>query len=156
MGRRNLVVLQSLSWVWLFVTPWTVALEAPLSSTVSRSLLQFISVESVMLSSHLILCCPLLFWPSIIPSIRIFSNESVLCIRWPKYWHFSFNTSNEYSGFISFRNDWFDLLEAYIKALDMQSLAKWFFYWTSVYSVTKWKSQTRLDFFLISEDLLCK
>ena len=86
--------------------------QAPLSSTVSRSLFKFMSTEWVMPSNHLILCHPLLLPPSIFPSIRVFSNESLLPIRWPKYWHFSFSISpsNEYSGLISFRIDWFDLL----------------------------------------------
>ena len=81
------------------------------SFTISRSLLKFISIELVMLSNHLILCCPLLLSPSVFPSIRVFSNESVLCIRWPKYWSFSFSISpsNEYSGLISLKIDWFDL-----------------------------------------------
>ena len=106
------VVVRSLSCVCLFVTPWTAAHQAPLSSTISQSLLKFISVESVMLSHHLILCKPLLLLPSIFPSIRVFSNESVLRIRWPKYWSFSFSISpsSEYSGLISFRMDWLDLL----------------------------------------------
>ena len=90
-------------------TPWTVACQASLSFTVSRSLLKLMSIESVMLSSHLILCFPLLL-PSVFPSIRVFYNESALCIRWPKYWSFSISPSNEYSGFIFFRIDWFDLL----------------------------------------------
>ena len=93
-------------------TPWTAAHQASLSFTVSRSLLKLMSIESVMPSNHLILCYPLLLLPSVFPSIRVFSNESVLCLRWPKYWSFSFNISpsNEYSGLISFRMDWFDLL----------------------------------------------
>ena len=93
------------------VTLWTAALQASLSITNSRNLLKLLPVESVMPSNHLILCRHLLFPPSIIPSIRVFSNESVLCIRWPKYWSFSFsiNPSNEYSGLISFRMDWLDL-----------------------------------------------
>ena len=93
-------------------TPWTVACQASLSITNSKSLLKLLSVESVMPSNHLILCCPLLLLPSVFPSIRVFSNESVLCIRCPKYWSFSFNISlsNEYSGWISFRMDWLDLL----------------------------------------------
>ena len=101
-----------LSRVRLFTTPWTAACQASLSITNSWSLLRLMSIEWVMPSSHLILCCPLLFLPSIFPSIRIFSNKSVLCIRWPKYWSFSFNISpsNEYSGLISFRMDWLDLL----------------------------------------------
>ena len=94
-------------------TPWTAACQAPLSSTVSQSLLRFTSIELVMLSNHLILCHPLLLLLSIFPSIRVLSNESVLCITWPKYWHFSFSNSrsNEYSGLISFRIDKFELLE---------------------------------------------
>ena len=92
------------------MTPWTAAHQAPLSFTTSWSLLKFMSSESVMLSNHLILCYPLLLLPSIFPSIRLFSNESALHIRWPKYWSFSISTSNEYSGLISFRIVWFDLL----------------------------------------------
>ena len=92
------------------MTPWTAAHQAPLSFTTSWSLLKFMSSESVMLSNHLILCYPLLLLPSIFPSIRLFSNESALHIRWPKYWSFSISPSNEYSGLISFRIDWFDLL----------------------------------------------
>ena len=104
--------VQSLSRVWLFVTPWTAAGQASLSITNSRSLLKLMSIELVMPSNHLILCCSLLLPPSIFPSTRVFSNESALHIRWPKYWNFSFNISpyNEYSGLISFRMDWLDLL----------------------------------------------
>ena len=96
----------------LFVTPWTAARQASLSITNSWSLLKFMFIESVMPSNHLILCHPLLVSPSIFPNIRVFSNESALCIRWPKYWSFSFNISpsNEHSGLISFRMDWLDLL----------------------------------------------
>ena len=95
--------------------PWTAARQAPLSATNSWSLLKFMSIESVMLSNHLSLCCPLLLVPSIFPNIRVFSNELALLIRWPKYWSFSFSISpsNEYSGLISFRIDWFDLWGAY-------------------------------------------
>ena len=107
--RHNIVIVQSLSCVWLFATLWTIARQAPLSSTVSRSLLKFMSTKLVMLSNHLILCC-LLLSPSIFPRIRVFSNESSLCIRWSKYWSFSISLSIEYSGLISFRIDWFDLL----------------------------------------------
>ena len=94
------------------LTPWTAARQASLTITNSRSLLKLMSIESVMPSKHLILCCPLLLPPSVIPSIRVFSSESVLRIRWPKYWSFTFNISpsNEYSGLISFRMDWLDLL----------------------------------------------
>ena len=100
----------SLSHSQLFVTPRTAACQASLSFTVSRSLLKFMPIELMMLSNHLILCRPLLLLPSIFPSIRIFSNESVLCIRWPKYWSFSISPSDEYSGLISFGIDWFDFL----------------------------------------------
>ena len=106
-----IVVVQLLNHVWLFLTPWTAAYQASLSFTISQSLLRRMSTESVMPSSHLIPCCPLLLLPSIFPSIRVFPKELVLCIRWPKYWNFSFSISpsNEYSGLISFRIDWFDL-----------------------------------------------
>ena len=106
------LVIQLLSCIWLFVTSWTAACQASLSLTVSQSFLWLMSIESVMPSNHLIFCCPLLLLPSIFPRIGIFSNESALCIRWPKYWSFSFsiNPSNEYSGLISFRINWFDLL----------------------------------------------
>ena len=96
---KILAVVQSLSPVQLFVTPWTAGRQPSLSFTISRSLLKFISIESAMPSSHLILCCPLLFLPSVFLSIRVFSNELALCIRWPQYWSFSFSISpsNEYS-----------------------------------------------------------
>ena len=100
-----------LSRVRLFATPWTAARQASLCITNSRSLLKLMSIESVMSSNHLILCHPRLFLPSIFPSIRVFSNESALCIRWPKHWSFSFSISpsNECSRLISFRMDWLDL-----------------------------------------------
>ena len=105
--------VQLLSRVWLFVTPWTAAHQASLSITNSQSLLKLMSIESVMPSNLFTLCHPLLLLPSIFPSIRVFSNKSVLCIQWPNYWSFSFSISpsNEYSGLISFRIDWLDLLE---------------------------------------------
>ena len=104
--------VQSLSRVQLFVTPCTAAYQASLCITNSWGLLKLMSIESVMPSSHLILCCPLLLLPSIFRSLRVFPRESVLHIRWPKYWSFSFSISpsNEYSGLISFRMDWLDLL----------------------------------------------
>ena len=129
-------VVQSLSLIRLFVTPWTAARQAFLSYTISQSLLKLMSFESVMPSNHLILCCPLLLLPSIFSSIGVFSNESTLHNRWTKYWSFSISTSNEYSGLISFRIDWFDLLvcifltELYVYdqgrliALSFQSLSK--------------------------------
>ena len=106
------VQFSSLSHVRLFATPWTATCQASLSITNSQSLLKLMSIQSVMPSKHLILCRPRLLPPSIFPSIRVFSNESVLHIRWPKYWSFSFSTSpsNEHSGLISFRLDWLDLL----------------------------------------------
>ena len=104
--------VQLLSRVQLFATPWAAAHQASLSITNSRSLLKLMSITSVMPSNHLILCYPLLLQPSISSSIRVFSSESVLRIRWPKYWSFSFSIhpSKEYSGLISFRMDWLDLL----------------------------------------------
>ena len=105
----NVSVQFSLSRVRLFVTPCTAACQTSLSITNSQSLLKLMSIKSVMPSNHLILCHPLLM-PSVFPSIRVFSNESVLCIRWPKYCNFSISPSNEYSGLISFRIDWFYLL----------------------------------------------
>ena len=105
-----IVVVQSITHVRLFLTPGTAAHQVSLSFTISQSLLRFMSIESVMPSNHLILCCPLLLLPSIFPSIRVFSNESVLCIKWPKYWSYNLSSSNEYSGLISFRIDWLDLL----------------------------------------------
>ena len=100
--------VQSLSHVWLFMTPWTAVCQASLSITKSRSLLKLTSIESVMPSSHLICCRPLFLLPSIFPSIRVFSNELALHIRWPKYWSFCFSISpfSEYSGLISVRMDW--------------------------------------------------
>ena len=104
--------VQSLSRIQLFATPWTEAHQASLSITSSRSLLKLMSIESVMPSNHLFLCCTLLLLPSIFPSIRVFSSELALRMRWPKYWSFSFtiSPSNEYSGLISFRMDWLALL----------------------------------------------
>ena len=105
-----MVVVQSLICVQLFTTLWTAALQASLSFTISQSLLRLMSIELVMPSNHLILSHPLLFLPSIFPSIGAFSSESPLHIRWPKYWNFNINPSNEYSRLISFRTDWFNLL----------------------------------------------
>ena len=111
-GLRYISSVQSLSCVRLFATPWTAPCEASLSITNSQSLPKLMSIESVMLCNRLILCRPLLLLPSIFPSIRVFSNESALCIRGPKYWSFSFSISpsNEHPGLISFRMDWLDLL----------------------------------------------
>ena len=109
---NQLSSVQSLSRVRFFATPWTAACQASLSFTNTWSLLKLMSIELVMPSNHLIFCHPLILLPSIFPSIRVFSNESVFHIRWPKYWSFSFSISpsNEYSGLTSFRTDWLDLL----------------------------------------------
>ena len=101
---------QSLSRIQLFATPWIAAHQASLSITNSRSSLRLTSIELVMPSSHLILCHPLLLLPPVPPSIRVFSNESTLCMRWPKYWSFNISPSNEHPGLITFRMDWLDLL----------------------------------------------
>ena len=127
--------VQSLSRVRLFVITWTAARRASLSITSSQSLLKLMSIESVMPSNHLILCHPLLFPPSIFPSIRVFSNESVLHIRWPKYRSFSFSISpsSEYSGLISFRMDWLDLLavQGTLKCLLQHHSSKASIFWCS-------------------------
>ena len=124
--------VQSPSRVRLFVTPWITARQASLSITNSQSLPRLMSIKSVMSSSHLIFCCPLLLLPPIPPSIRVFSNESVLCMRWPKYWSFSFSISpsNEHPGLISFRMDWLDLLavQGILKALLQYILEPYLFY----------------------------
>ena len=111
-SNENISLVQWLSCVQLFATPWTAASQASLSITNPQSLLKLMSIELVMPSNHLILCHPLLLLPSVIPSIRVFSNDSALHIRWPKYWHFSFSISpsNEHPGLISFRMDWLHLL----------------------------------------------
>ena len=129
--------VQSLSCVQLFVTPWTAARQASQSINNSQSLLKLMPIESVMPSNHLILCCPLLLLPSIFPSIRVFSNESVLLIRWPKYWSFSLSISpsNEYSGLISFRMDWLDLLtvQGTLKSLLQHHSSKPSIFWCSAF-----------------------
>ena len=103
-------LVQSLSHVQLFVTPWTVARQAFLSFTISQGLLRLMSIESMMPSTHLILCCPLILLPSVLPSIRVFSSKLALHIIWPKYSSFNISFSSEYSGLISFWSDWFNLL----------------------------------------------
>ena len=122
-----MVVVQSLSHIWFFVTPWTAAHRASLSFTISWSFLKLMPIELLMPSKHLMFYCPLLLLPSVFPSIRVFSNESAFHIRWPKFWSFSFSISpcNEYSGLISFRTDWFDPLavQGTLKSLLQQN--KW-------------------------------
>ena len=131
--------VHSLSRVWLFATPWTAACQASLSITNSWSLLKLMSIESVMPSNHLILCCPLL--PSIFPRIKVFSNESVLWIRWPKYWSFSFSISpsSEYSGLISFRMDWLDHLavQGTLKSLLQHHSSKASILWRSAFFIVQ-------------------
>ena len=133
-------VVQSLSCVWLFATPWTATLQASLSFTVSQSLLKLMSIESVMPPKHLILCHPLL-QPSIFPSISVFSNESALCIKWPKYWSFSFSISpsNEYSGLVSFRIDWLVLLpvQGTLKSLLQHHSSKASIHWHSAFFIVQ-------------------
>jgi len=132
---------QLLSCVWLFMTPWTAAHQASLSITNSWSSLKLLSIESVMPSNHLILCRPLLLLPPIPPSIRVFSNESVLHIRWPKYCSFSFNISpyNEYPGLISFRMDWSDLLavQGTLKSLLQHHSSKVSLLWCSAFFIVQ-------------------
>ena len=129
--------VQSLSCVWLFATPWTTTHQASLSITNSQSPSKPMSIVSVMPSNHLILCHALLLLPSVFPSIRVFSNESALCIRWPKYWSFSFNItpSNEYSGLIFFRMDWLDLLavQGTLKSLLQNHSSKASILWRSAF-----------------------
>ena len=130
-------LVQSLSHVRLFSTPWTAARQAFLSITNSRSLLKLMSIQAVMPSNHLILCHPLFLLPSVFPSIRVFSKESVLHIKWPKYWSFSFNisSSSEFSGLISFRMDWLDLLavQGTLKSLLQHHSSKASILWHSAY-----------------------
>ena len=129
------IVVQSLSYIQLFVTPWTAAHQASLSSSISWSLLKFISIESVILFNHLILCHPLLLWHSIFPSIKVFSSELALHIRWLKYYGFSISPSNGYSGLISFRIDWFDLLvvQGTLKSLLQHHSSKASILWHSAF-----------------------
>ena len=133
--------VQSFSHVRLLEMPWTAAWQASLSITNTWSSPKLVSIMSLMPSNHLILCHPLLLQPSIFPSIRVFSNESVLCIRWPKYWSFRFNItpSNEYSGLISFRMDWLDLLavQGTFKSLLQHHSSKASVLWYSVFFIVQ-------------------
>ena len=135
------VIVQLLSHVWFFATPWTAALLAPLSFTISRSSLKLMSIESVMLSNYLILCHFLLLLLSIFLSIKVFSTESALCVRWPKYWSFNFSISpfSEYSGLISFRIDWFDLLavRGTLKSLLQHHSSKASILWLSTFFIVQ-------------------
>ena len=138
--------VQSLSYVRLFATPWTAKCQASLSTTNSWSLLKVISIESVSLFNHLILCCPLLLLPSIFSSIRVFSNESALHIRWPKYWNFSFSISpsNKQSGLISFRMDRLDLLadQGTLKSLLQPHSSKASVLWHSAFFIVQFSHHT--------------
>ena len=120
---KMVVVVVQYCHVWLFVTPWTAAHQAFLSSTISRGLLKWMPIESVMLSNHLIFCYPRLLLSSVFPIINVSSNKSALSIRWPKYWSFCVSPFKEYSGLISFGIDWFDLL--YIKSLLQDHNSRW-------------------------------
>ena len=137
LSRVQFSSVQLLSPVWLFVTSWIAARQASLSITNSQSPPKLISIESVMLSSHLILCPPLLLLPPIPPSIRVFSNESTLRMRWPKYWSFSFSISpsNEHSGLVSFRMDWLDLfsVQGILKSLLQHHSSKASILWLSAF-----------------------
>ena len=139
-------VTQSLSRIHLFATPWTTARQASLSITNSRSLPKLLSIESVMPSGHLILYRPLLLQPSVFPNIRVFSNESTLRIRWPKYWSFSFNISpsNEHPGLISFRMDWLDLLavQGTLKSLLQHHNSKASILWCSPFFIAQLSHHT--------------
>ena len=139
--------VQSFSRVRLFATPWTVARQASLSITNSRSSLKLTSIESVMPPNHPILCHPLLL-PSVFTSIRVFSNESVLCITWPKYWSFSYSISppSEYSGLISFRMDWLDLLavQGTLKSLLQHHCSKATILWHSAFFISNYHIHTWL------------
>ena len=164
--NNTFVVVQLLSHVQLFVTPWTAAHQAPISFSIFWSLLKFMCVELVMPPNYPTLCHPLLLPPSIFPSIRVFSNESALRIRWPKYWNFSFSISpsNEYSGVISFRIDWLDLLavQGTLKSLlqptiwkqkHMFQVKKYIVHWEDfIYFPTRGKTLVRM--FILSTQLI--
>ena len=158
--KKIIVAVQSLSHVQLFATQWTAACQASLSFTISWGLLRLMSIESMMPSYHFTLCHPLLLL-SIFPSIRIFSNESALCIRWPKYWSFSISPYNEYLGLISFRIDWFDLLEVQgtLKSLLQHHSSKASILWCSAFFMVQfftsihdyWKNHSLTIWTFVSE-----
>ena len=138
-GCYSFSSVQLLGCVWLFLTPWTAAHKTSLSITNSRSSLRLVSIESVMPSNHLIFCHPVHLPPSIFPSIRVFSNESALHIKWPKYWSFSISPSNEYSGLISFRMDFLDLLavQGTLKSLLQHHSSKASILWCSAFFIVQ-------------------
>ena len=134
----QVVVLQLISHVQHFVTPWTAAHQAPLSFTISWSLLKLMSIESVRPSNHLIICLPLLFLSLIFPSIRVFSNEWSFHVRWPKFWSFTINPFNEYLGLISFRTDWLtSLLSKVLRSLFQHHSSKASILWLSVFFIVQ-------------------
>ena len=156
LGHGIIVVFQLLNHVWLFVTPWTVAHQASLSFTIFQSLLELMSIETMMPSNHLILCRSLLLLPSVFPRIRVFPKELALCIRCPQYWSFSFSIipSNEYSGLISFRIDLFDLLavQGILKSLLQNYSLKASILWHSAFFMVQfshpyviWSENTRKE-----------
>ena len=167
MAWSHFVVVHSLTCVQLFGTPWTAAHQASLFITDSWSLLKLLSTGSVMPSYHLILCRPLFLLPSIFPSIRVFSSKSVLCIRWPKYWRFSFSISpsNEYSGLISFRTDWLDLfaVQGTLRSLLQHHSSKASILWCSAFFmvqlshpyVTTGKTLALTIQTFVGKDMLC-
>ena len=144
------LVAHLLSHIWFFATPWTAACQASLSFTISWTLLKLMAIKSVMQSNHFIHCHPFLLLPSIFPSIIVFSSETALCIWWPKYWNFSFSISispsNEYSGLISFRIDWFDLLagQGTLKSLLNTTVQKHQFFGTQLSLWSNTHYHTRL------------
>ena len=146
MPKLDIIAVHTLNCVWLFVTPWIAAHQTSLSFTISWSLLKLVSIKSVRPPKHLILCHPLLLLPSIFPSIRVFSNESALHIKWPKCWSFCFSisSSNEYSGLISFRIDWFDLLavQRTLKSLLQHHSLKASILWCSAFFTSAHDSHT--------------
>jgi len=146
MPKLDIIAVHTLNCVWLFVTPWIAAHQTSLSFTISWSLLKLMSIKSVRPPKHLILCHPLLLLPSIFPSIRVFSNESALHIKWPKCWSFCFSisSSNEYSGLISFRIDWFDLLavQRTLKSLLQHHSLKASILWCSAFFTSAHDSHT--------------
>ena len=149
------VVVQLLSHVWLFATPWTVACQPSLSFTISQGLLNVMSIESMMLSNQLIFCCPFLLLPSMFPIIKVFSSKLALYIRWPQYWSFSISPSNEYSRFISLRIDWFDLLtvQGTLKSLLQPHPCEGLYPWVWVENNMLWSLRPMTWFYVIESGM---
>ena len=155
LGAQSFVVVQLLSHVWLFATPWTAACQASLSFTISWNMLKLMSFESVMPSNHLIFCCPFLLLPSMFPIIKVFSSKLALYIRWPQYWSFSISPSNEYSGFISLRIDWFDLLtvQGTLKSLLQPHPCEGLYPWVWVENNMLWSLRPMTWFYVIESGM---